>query len=98
MRSQLGAVVLAPECGIPMTADYATEFETVDIVIKSGAETSGVDAFALALIKAERQIRKLVTHLVYQFPCFGPSDVPSLRQALATSRRALGYLLGGRLR
>jgi hypothetical protein len=46
-----------------------------------------VDAFALSVIKAETQIRKLVTHLVYQFPCFGPGDVPILRQTLVDSRR-----------
>jgi hypothetical protein len=46
-----------------------------------------VDAFALSLIKAERQIRKLVTHLIYQFPCFGPGDIPSLRKTLVDNRR-----------
>jgi hypothetical protein len=47
------------------------EFATVDLIIRSNAETRGVDAFALALLKAERQIRRLFIHLVYQFPCFG---------------------------
>jgi hypothetical protein len=46
-----------------------------------------VDAFALSVIKTERQIRKLVTHLIYQFPCFGPGDVPSIRQTLVNNRR-----------
>lgn len=70
-----------------MTANYAQEFETVNIVINSTARTCGVDAFALSLIKVERQIRKLVTHLIYQFPCFGPSDILSLRQTLVNNRR-----------
>lgn len=70
-----------------MTTSYAKEFETVDVVINSTARTCGVDAFALSVIKAERQIRKLVTHLIYQFPCFGPGDVPSLRQTLVNNRR-----------
>jgi hypothetical protein len=69
-----------------MTAHYIEEFETVDLLVKSKAGTRGVDAFSLSLIKAERQIRKLVTHLVYQFPCFGPSDVPNLRQTLYNNR------------
>jgi hypothetical protein len=30
----------------------------------SAAETRAVDAFAMSLIKAERQVRKLFTHLV----------------------------------
>jgi len=70
-----------------MTTNYAREFETVDVVINSTARTCGVDAFALSVIKTERQIRKLVTHLIYQFPCFGPADVPSIRQTLVNNRR-----------
>lgn len=70
-----------------MTATFIEEFETVDLLLNSGTRTSGVDAFALSLIKAERQMRKLVTHLVYQFPCFGPSDVPTLRKTLHENRR-----------
>lgn len=70
-----------------MTGNYAQEFETVDVVINSTARTCGVDAFALSVIKTERQVRKLVTHLIYQFPCFGPGDVPSIRQTLVNNRR-----------
>jgi hypothetical protein len=75
---------------------YAIEFETVDIILRSTAETRGVDAFALSLIKAERQIRKLFTHLVYQYPCFGPIDIPILRETLASSRRVYseGFVRG----
>jgi hypothetical protein len=69
-----------------MTPSYAQEFETVDSVINSNAETRGVDAFALSLIKAERQIRKLVTHLIYQFPGFGPGDIQNLRETLIRNR------------
>jgi hypothetical protein len=31
------------------------EFATVDLVTKAGVATSGIDAFALSIIKAERQ-------------------------------------------
>jgi len=67
--------------------DYIEEFKTVDAVINSSAETLGVDAFALSLIKAERQICKLVTHLIYQFPCFNEKDISALRQVLVNNRR-----------
>jgi hypothetical protein len=69
-----------------MAVSYADEFETVDVILRSKAKTRGVDAFGLSLIKAERQIRRLVTHLIFQFPCFGPSDAPRLRQTLVNSR------------
>jgi hypothetical protein len=72
------------------------EFETVDVVLKSSAETRGVDAFALALIKAERQVRRLFTHLVYQAAAFSAADIPGLRATLAANRRVYfaGFLAG----
>lgn len=65
---------------------YSEEFKTVDLILQSNAETLGVDAFALSLIKAERQIRRLVTHLIYQFPCFGCRDIAALRKTLGDNR------------
>lgn len=66
---------------------FADEFLTVDAVLSTHARTSNVDAFSLSLIKAEKQIRKLFTHLVFQYPCFSYSDVIGLREALANNRR-----------
>jgi hypothetical protein len=66
---------------------YAEEFSTVDLILASGADTLGVDAFALSLIKAERQARKLVTYLVYQSPVFGKGDGRRLRMILAANKR-----------
>lgn len=78
------------------TVSAADEFVTVRLILGSSAETRGVDAFALSVIKAERQIRKLFTHLVYQFPAFGPADWASLRNTLAASRRVYfnGFVAG----
>jgi hypothetical protein len=78
------------------TVSVIEEFSTVDLLLGSGAETRAVDAFALALIKAERQARKMVTHLVYQSPTFGPADVTALRNTLAANRRVYfaGFLAG----
>jgi hypothetical protein len=61
------------------------EFATVLLILRSQAETRGVDAFALSLIKAERQVRKLFTYLIYQFPAFGPSDKQTLREVLGSN-------------
>jgi len=62
------------------------EFATIDTLLASEAETRGVDAFALALIKAERQMRKLFTYILFQSGAFGSSDVEALRNALADRR------------
>ena len=63
------------------------EFATVDLIVRSKSNTRGVDAFVLTLIKAERQVRRLFTHLVYQFPVFGRDSVEALRDTLAQNRR-----------
>jgi hypothetical protein len=68
-----------------MTTTYTQEFQTVDLIVNSKARTCGVDAFALSLIKAERQMRRLVTHLIYLFPSFSRSDIPRLREVLASN-------------
>jgi hypothetical protein len=62
------------------------EFATVNLIRNSTADTRGVDSFTLALVKAERQMRKLVTHLVFQSPCFSESDIPDLIKALADNQ------------
>lgn len=65
----------------------AEEFKTVNLILESQCETRGVDAFVLSVIKAERQLRKLLTHLVFQFPCFTSTHIESLREVLANNRR-----------
>lgn len=66
-----------------MTVSCDAEFATVDLIVHSPSERRGVDAFALAVLKAERQIRRLVTYLVFQFPCFSSADIHPLREALS---------------
>lgn len=75
---------------------FKEEFETVDLIVGSTADTRGVDAFALSLIKHERQLRRLFTHLVYQSQAFNNSHVEQLRSALAKNRRvyADGFIKG----
>lgn len=66
---------------------FAEEFAAVDLIVHLGLATSGIDAFALSLIKAERQVRRLFTHLVYQCPAFALTHVPTLRATLVKSGR-----------
>lgn len=66
---------------------FAAEFAVVELVLDSQFETRGIDAFALAVIKAERQMRRLFTYLAYQSPTLGAGDIPALRAALGASRR-----------
>ena len=63
------------------------EFATVDLVLNSNAATLGVDAFALSLIKAEKQARRLLTYLVYQHSWCTVKMIPELKNALEASKR-----------
>lgn len=74
---------------------YKTEFETVDLILNSSCITKGVDAFALSLIKAERQMRKLFTFLVYQNPKL-QLQYAGLRETLANNRKVYfqGFISG----
>jgi len=63
-------------------ANVNAEFLTIDLILNSEAATLGVDAFALSLIKVEKQLRKLFTHLVFQSPCFSYSAIEPLRKTL----------------
>ena len=66
---------------------FQREFETVDLLVDSGtAETRGVDAFVLCIIKMERQLRRLFTFSIFQFPCFTYASVPDLKAALVNER------------
>lgn len=56
-------------------------------MLNSNAATLGVDAFALSLIKAEKQARRLLTYLVYQQAWCIAKTIPELKNALEASKR-----------
>jgi len=64
---------------------YENEFGVIDLIINSNFETRGVDAFSLAVIKSERQVRRLFTFLVFQNPIYNEKDSMSLRKALSNN-------------
>lgn len=65
---------------------YESEFEVVDLIINSSFQTRGVDAFSLAIIKSERQARRLFTFLIYQNPTYNNKDTKRLREVLINNR------------
>lgn len=75
---------------------YTSEFETVDLILNSSCITKGVDAFALSLIKAERQMRKLFTFLVYQNPKL-QQKYGDLRETLAHPVSAVHFEKVGKI-
>ncbi|WP_028526372.1 hypothetical protein [Runella limosa] len=76
--------------------DFQQDFGTVDIILNSDFETRGVDAFALSLIKAEKQARRIFTFLIFQNPAFSIFDYSELRSTLATNKNLYfdGFIKG----
>ncbi len=71
---------------------FQNEFSTIRLILESDAKTQGVDAFCLSLIKAERQMRRLFTHLVFQFPNFSDENISTLKSTLADNNQV--YFVG----
>lgn len=46
------------------------EFSTVDLLLKSDAETRAVDAFTISWVKLEKQLRRLTSNLIFQHSTF----------------------------
>lgn len=74
-----------------MTASCKNAFAIIDAIRDDpNSRTQGVDAFSLALIRSERQIRRLFTNLVFQASAFEHKDIDGLKNTL-TSRRHLYF-------
>jgi hypothetical protein len=62
---------------------FEEEFKTLECLrAPESGKTRGVDSFAIALIKVERQARRLFTFLIFQYPCFDKNDAAKLRNTL----------------
>ncbi|ENY6498323.1 hypothetical protein ACFD7R_004537 [Vibrio parahaemolyticus] len=75
---------------------FEEEFKTVELLINSNHSTKMVDAFSLSLIKAERQVRKIFTYLVFQNANLTSANVSELRNVLADFRHVYfkGFVTG----
>lgn len=69
-----------------MSLGHEREFGVVELIIRDGGATAGVDALTLTVIKTERQMRRLMTHAVFQSNAFERKDVAALRDLLVAQR------------
>lgn len=67
--------------------DFDDEFLPVNTLLSLTAETRAVDAFALSLIKVEKQIRRIFTFLIYQHPNYIEGDGIKLREVLSSNKK-----------
>jgi len=74
-----------------MKSTVASEFETVDLLLSSGAETRAVDAFSISCVKFEKQLRRLNANLIFQHSVFDGKcsrHKDEIRQAILEKRTA----------
>jgi hypothetical protein len=76
--------------------NFDQDFATVNLILNSTFKTRGVDAFALSLIKAEKQLRRVFTFLIFQNPSFDSTHYDELRKALAANKQIYfeGFIKG----
>ena len=68
-------------------ADSLTEeFQTVEILLKSPFKTGRTDAFIVAWVKREKQVRRIFTYLIYQFPSFSKKNVTDITNIIASKQ------------
>lgn len=71
-------------------SSFIDEFKTVEILLNSPFPTGRTDAFVIAWVKSERQVRRIFSYLIYQFPVFEKKDVQPITQVI-TARNNLYF-------
>jgi hypothetical protein len=66
---------------------FVEEFATVDLLMRSSTRTGRTDAFVIAWIKKEKQVRRIFNHLLYQYAAFSKSDVQGIIDRIALNRK-----------
>ncbi len=70
----------------PKFSNFESEFEVIEYLLNSNNESRAIDSFSLSLLKIEKQIRKIFTHLIYQYECFKPSDNKKIINILSANK------------
>ena len=70
----------------PKFSNFESEFEVSAYLLNSNNESRAIDSFSLSLLKIEKQIRKIFTHLIYQYECFKPSDNKKIINILSANK------------
>jgi hypothetical protein len=67
-------------------SNFESEFEVIEHLLNSDNESRAIDSFSLSLLKIEKQIRKIFTHIIYQHNCFKESDKMQIINVLSANR------------
>jgi len=69
-----------------MTKGFQEEFATIDILVNSNTRTGRTDAFIVAFTKLEKQVRRLFSYTIYQYPAFTFTHYKDILAVIASKR------------
>ena len=69
-----------------MTKGFQDEFETIEILVNSNTKTGRADAFIIAFTKIEKQVRRVFTYTVYQYPAFKLRQYKEILATIASKK------------
>ena len=60
------------------------EFQTVELLKESDTKTGRTDAFIISWVKAEKQVRKIFTYLIFQYKAFNMKHVQDIIKIISS--------------
>lgn len=67
-----------------MTSGFEQEFKTVNLLINSATTTGRTDAFIITFVKMEKQVRRIFSFLIYQYPSFDPTHKKAISKTISS--------------
>jgi hypothetical protein len=67
-----------------MTKGFEEDFATIQLLLESKTKTGRTDAFILAYAKLEKQVRRIFTFIIYQYPAFSLSNYREIENTVAS--------------
>lgn len=69
-----------------MTKGFDDDFVTVEFLLKSKTKTGRTDAFIIAYSKMEKQVRRIFTFMIFQYPVFNHGNLEEIINCIASKR------------
>lgn len=73
-----------------MTKGFEEDFATIELLLESKTKTGRTDAFIVAYAKLEKQVRRIFTFMIYQYPIFNLGNFKEI-VACVVSKRYLDF-------
>jgi len=69
-----------------MTKGFEDDFATIGMLVESKTRTGRTDAFIVAYAKQEKQVRRIFTYMIYQYPVFNLGNFKEIVDCVVSKR------------